>query len=575
MSSFRDILWGYPQGIINFVALFSSLFRILAGIVTGILIFFVIALFVNSVASIRVFGQELKYGIVGSVSQINPLDVSTDESSQLITSLIYSGLVSIDSQSGRITPELAETWEISPDGRKYTIFLRENIYWHDGELFTAEDVVNTYKIIQSGGDDTVLGAIMTGVQFQAIGDYQVQFTLPQVNAAFLELITIGILPEHLFRDYTYSRLVEQGDTISPIGTGPYQYVQKLGNKHNLRANQKYFKGAPEIKEISFTEFQTYAAAEVAFLKGTVMLLAPLEPAVVPKWINAATVASHVSLKKYVQANNTRVILFNLSGSLEEAENESLLVNIQLRQALAQSIDKNALVATLPGAKVAQGPFDSNSYVYNTELDKLLQFSQEDANKVFDKLGWKYEYSGAPFRTQKEKELGATLTFLDTPVNRQVAQNIRDQLLKVGFNLTLEGVTSENMQEAVIAKKEFEMLLFEIHSGIDPDQYGLWHSSQTTFPGLNLGGYKSTLVDNYLEKGRLQINAEKRLVTYKDFQKALVTEVPAIFLYHPSYYEVSFDIIDRKVSESFVDPSDRFSNIHTWKLVPGWRNWQTR
>ncbi|PIY17835.1 hypothetical protein COZ14_01790, partial [Candidatus Dojkabacteria bacterium CG_4_10_14_3_um_filter_Dojkabacteria_WS6_41_9] len=183
--------------------------------------------------------------------------------------------------------------------------------------------------------------------------------------------------------------------------------------------------------------------------------------------------------------------------------------------------------------------------------------------------------GASYRTKGDIELKITLTYLDTETNSEIAQNLRKQLLAEGINLLFNKVSEDVLLQQVLPQKEFELLLFEIHTGVDPDQYGLWHSSQTNFPALNLSEYNSSEVDTLLERGRLQTNLDKRTEIYKQFQERLTTDAVAIFLYHPAFYEVYFDIIDRKVPLTVSSSTDRFTGVNTWTLMPGWRNWQTR
>ncbi len=568
MHSIRDVLWAYPKYVMSFVRMFSFLFRILSGAALGLLLVACVWLVASGQAGRWLFGDTLRYGLISEVTQINPLEFGASDAEKTITNLLYNGLVTINA-NGQITPELADTWEVSPDGRTYTFFLKRDITWHDGTPFTAQDVVTTFQILQSGDKDTVLGEIAKSVECKQIGDYEVQFTLSQVNAAFFELMTIGLLPDHIYKDFTYARLVDQGDAITPIGTGPYVYAGQKDDVYTFRANTKYFKDVPAIKHVTIEVFDSYPLAEVALLSGKIHALAPLDLMNSSAILGDVQSGTHLKIQKYSEVNNTRLVLFNVAANKDKTQPPSVWLSVAMRQLVAQAINKTIVAQQIQGAVPAFGPYNKSSYAYNAEVESLLVYDPNVVKTSLEKLGWVYPYSGAPYRMLKEKELGFTLTFLDNQSNRIVAQNIKTQLGDVGINVTLDGITSEDMQQKVISQQDFEALLFEIHSGVDPDQYGLWHSSQTTFPGLNLGSYKSSLVDTLLQKGRLQIDRDKRLEVYQQFQKELVKDAPAIFLYHPAYYEANFDIIDRNVPEQVIDPSDRFMNVNTWKLVQSW------
>lgn len=564
----RDAIWGYPEIAIAIIRRFSLFFILLAGITVGTLTLLVLMGAVSAAQQRKLFTGELNYGVVGEIDVINALEVGPSDAEQVATKLLYNALVTID-ESGNIYPELAETWGISPDGRTYTFFLRKGIRWHDGYELTSKDVATTFDLLKSGDTETVLGAIAKEVEIKIIGLYEVSFTLKQVNAAFLELMATPILPEHLYTNISYSRLVELGDSILPVGTGPYRYMRRIDNAIYFESNPTYFKGSPSIKKITLKVYDTYNLAEKALLGGEIHMLSPIDVTHLERLQKLEQVSSRLLVESFVQANNIRLLLFNAQSASPLAKDKSF------RQAVAKAVDRATIAASVTGARIAYGPYDKSSYAYSPTVESLNGFATSESNGLLEKLGWTYAYSGAPYRSKGGEDLKITLTYLENETNKKVVTEIREQLKTVGINATLNGVTGDMMVQNVLPKKEFDLLLFEIHTGIDPDQYGLWHSSQTTFPGLNLGGYNSANIDSLLERGRLQTNRDKRLEIYYQFQQELVNDSIAIFLYHPAYYEVFFDIIDRKLPQTIVDPSDRLSSIHTWKLLPGWRNWQTR
>jgi peptide/nickel transport system substrate-binding protein len=529
----------------------------------GVLITLLLVSFVRGRLYARLFTGDYRIGVIGSYNVLNPLDVSATEPEQLLSTLVFNSLISIDS-IGRISSELAETWEISPDGRSYTFFLKKNIRWHDGSEFTAEDVIATFELLKSGDKDSLLGTLAQGLTVTPGGVYEVTIEIPQVNASFLELMTTPIVPDHIYGDFTFARLSETGDSFLPVGTGPY-IVQKVeGNMITLTRNKQYFKGIPRIGTVVVTHFASIAEAREAFFTARIHLLYPIDAALSREFTQTSQKSTRFLTAAIKKTNNVRLLVINTKMT---AENQSPIPFDQLyfRQALVQATDKQAIVDHVVGASLANGPYDITSSAYTAEVEKVLSYNQKEADAMLEKQGWTYPYSGALFRTKIDVELAFSLTFLDTAVNRSVATRLRDQYAKIGANVTLKGVTSEVLQQQVLPEKDYELLLFEMQTGIDPDQYGLWHSSQTTFPGLNLGSFASFEVDTLLEKGRLQTDRIKRDKIYVDFQLALVKQAPAVFLYHPSYFEAYFDIIDRKVAVAASEPSDRFSNIHEWRL----------
>lgn len=565
--SLRDILWQYPWWVLGIYHRFERFFLIIFGVLVGVLAYLLLSWQVQSRITRTMFDGQLRYGFVSTYDTPNPLRVGATDAEIFVGKLLFNGLIFAD-ESGNIFPELAETWSISPDGREYTFYLKRGVQWHDSVEFTAKDVATTFALLQSGASETVLGEIANDVEVGVRGLYEVTFTLKQVNAAFLELLATPILPDHIYGGITFSRALELGDSLPLVGTGPYRFVRKEGSVLLFNANRQYFKGAPEIRTIQVSTFPSYKLARTAFLSGKVHTITPISTTELDELEQMSNVSKRILIQQSVQSNNTRVLLFNVQeGKIGKNE--------YIRHAIAKAVNREYIMSLVPGSQEAYGPYGTNSYVYSSTVEAIHRHSVSEAGALLEKEGWKYPYSGAPYRVKSDSELQVTMTFLDSEISREIALEIRKQLARVGINVILKGIESESLLQNVLPQKEFELLFLEIHTGLDPDQYGLWHSTQSTFPGLNLSGQMSPKIDELLEKGRLQTNRLGRIEIYKQFQEVLVRDAVAVFLYHPSYFEASFDIIDRRLPQSISEPRDRYTDIHLWKLLPGWRNWQTR
>ncbi|PIY17245.1 hypothetical protein COZ14_03590, partial [Candidatus Dojkabacteria bacterium CG_4_10_14_3_um_filter_Dojkabacteria_WS6_41_9] len=165
----------------------------------------------------------------------------------------------------------------------------------------------TFELMKSGDTETTFGSLAKEVEVSVQGLYKVAFTLKQVNATFLELLLTPILPDHLYANLSYSRVVELGDSISSVGTGPYRLDRQDGHVLILKANQQYFKGTPKIPEIVIEVFSTYPLAEKAFLGGEVHVISPIEVHDISRLERVAKTSSHVIIQPIVEANNTRML----------------------------------------------------------------------------------------------------------------------------------------------------------------------------------------------------------------------------------------------------------------------------
>lgn len=186
----------------------------------------------------------LVYGS-GDYTRINP---AMDEHCE-INLLLFDGLTAHDGDNN-VVPALAESWDYDEDTFTYTFHLRENVLWHDGEAFTADDVKFTIDaIIDPDNGSENAPNYEDVVSINVIDDLTVAFTLDAPNAAFLDYMTMAILPEHLLNG-------EDMQTASffraPIGTGPYKLAEwDVGQSIIMTANDDYFLGEPKIKTVIF------------------------------------------------------------------------------------------------------------------------------------------------------------------------------------------------------------------------------------------------------------------------------------------------------------------------------------
>lgn len=189
-------------------------------------------------------GSTLVYGS-GDYTRINP---AMDEHGE-INVLLFDGLTDHDGD-GQVIPRLAERWDYDPDTLTYTFYLAQGVTWHDGQPFAAEDVKFTYEAIMdpdNGSENAPNYEDVTDIT--VIDDHTVSFTLSAVNTAFLEYMTMAILPQHLLEGED----MQTSDFFrAPVGTGPYKLESwDVGQSITLVKNPDYFAGAANIDTIVF------------------------------------------------------------------------------------------------------------------------------------------------------------------------------------------------------------------------------------------------------------------------------------------------------------------------------------
>ncbi len=167
------------------------------------------------------------------------------------------------------------------------------------------------------------------------------------------------------------------------------------------------------------------------------------------------------------------------------------------------------------------------------------------------------------RPLKTVPLQITLTTSNKFPLEQVAEVLKDNWQAIGAEVILDKVSLSDLQTNVLAKREFEILLFGEALGSIPDPFPFWHSSQLEYPGLNITGYKSKTADNYLEEAREASAEEERTANLEKFQNTLLKSLPAVFLVRPDYVYLLDDKVRGFAVEKITEPSKRFSTIEEW------------
>jgi len=174
-------------------------------------------------------GGILRLGVIGRPSYVNPVLAQSNDCDKDLIELIYDGLYSIDGQ-GKLIANLSEKTEISEDGRTYIIFLKDNVYWHDGMAFTADDVIFTIETIQDPSIRSPLRLNWAGVVVEKLGTHVVRFNLKSPYEPFLQNLTLKIIPKHIWENIESRNFLSADYNLKPIGTGPYLFNSLEKNK---------------------------------------------------------------------------------------------------------------------------------------------------------------------------------------------------------------------------------------------------------------------------------------------------------------------------------------------------------
>jgi len=500
--------------------------------------------------------------LVGQPAYINPVLAQSDVDRD-ISKLIYSGLFTYNQQL-ELVPDLAERYEISEDLKTYTIYLRPNVKWHNGNELMADDIVYTYETIKDPEYNSPYYSSFKGVSVERVDDFTVRFNLNEPFSPFLSSLTIGILPAHLWNDLTATNFRLTEYNTKPIGTGPYLFKEltkdRSGNikTYMLTRNENYYGHLPYIDKITLKFYESFEAAVTAAQNNSVE-----GTSYVPKNLKD-------SLKKNDNITVYQLLLPQYTAVFLNQKN-SLLKTKELREALAYATDKNQILAEVldNDGVITNSPILEGFPGFNPDVKKY-EFDMAKAADTLEQAGWKIP-EGGTVRQKNGLEFKFSLTTVDQPEYIKTANILKQNWEKIGASIELRIMNTSRVDKEVIKPRNYEAFLYGEIVGADPDPYPFWHSSQSLSGGLNLSNYFNKDADKLLEEARQLNNADERAKKYVDFQNILAEELPAIFLYSPTYDYGVNEKIKGISQERITVPSDRFNGIEEWyiKTKLGW------
>ncbi len=516
-------------------------------------------------------GGEISEAVVGTPRSLNPiLSVSNDVDNDL-TRLLFSRLFTVDG-SGRVVPDLVDRFEISADQKTYAFTMRDNARWHDGEPLTADDVLFTFALIQDPAWKSPLLPLLKDVKFEKTDERTVTLTLAEPYAQFLSRLNFGILPRHVWKDVQPQDAAMAEASLKPVGSGPFKYADMRRDKRGfvlsyvIERNADYYKEAPYLEKIAFHFYPDYATALEALRKRQVQSLS-----FVPRDMRAELSGlSHV-LPVSLELPQVTAVFFN-------TRNNDALKERDVRRALTMAIDKVRILFDVLGGDghpLDRPPIPGMSATSSSPVP----FRIDEAGALLDGLGWKVDPEDGLRKKDVDKDpktdpltLTVALTTVDQPENLNVASIIRNGWAALGVEATVNAVPASEIHRTVIKPREYEALLYGQLMGTDPDLYPFWHSSQVQDPGLNLAMFANASADRALEEARRTADPAARKDAYRTFLGVLADEIPAAFLYSPSYTYPMPAELHGFTGTRVASPSDRFATVTGWYLETS-RNWK--
>ena len=436
----------------------------------------------------------------GDYTRINP---AMDEHGE-ISLLLFDGLTAHDG-GNRVVPGLAKDWTFDADTCTYTFYLEEGVTWHDGQPFTAGDVKFTIEAVMDPANGSENAPNYEDVaEITVVDDYTVSFRLDAPNAAFLDYMTMAVLPRHLLEG---EDMQESDFFRNPVGTGPYRLERwDEGQAITLVKNENYFKGCANIDRIIF-KIVTDDNARAMQMRSGELDLALLTPRDAANFEGDGDYAVY-----HMTTSDYRGILFNF-------RNPYWTANRDIIPAICCALDRQAILdaVVLGHGIVAYGPLQRN--IYNNEDVERYAYDPERAKRILEDAGCTMGADG--FYERGGGEIGFVLSVgAGDQVRLDMARAAAQQLREAGINCTVE-------VPAVVDWGGQMAYLIGWGSPFDADDHT--YKVFGTGKGANYSGYSNADVDRWLTRARQSDDPAVRAEAYDRFQEALANDPPFAFL----------------------------------------------
>lgn len=494
----------------------------------------------------------------GQIDTLNPL-YATTEPEIAASRLMFSSLYGFDT-TGKLNKNLADSLSVDETGKIYTIKMHPNTYWHDGVQLTAKDVAFTINLIKKPAAMSPLRINWQDVEVRAVDDMTVEFRLPALYAAFPYALTFAVLPAHILEDIPAGAVRENAFSRNPVGSGPFSFrlVQTIGGQTGYKivqmvANEKYFKGKPKVSRFEIHAHPTAEKALASLKSGAVNALSGLPQS------QAETVSKEgYSISKH-KINSGVYALFNTArpGLNEKA------VRKALQLATDTKVLRNQLPVSVPKLDL---PFVSGQLT-GDGVPSAPDTNKEQAATLLDDAGWKLVDG---IRQKDGQKLTLTITTTKDESYEKTMGSLAAQWRGLGVvvatNVIDPSSAGANFVQSILQPRNYDVLIYELLIGADPDVYAYWHSSQVGSTGYNFSNYSNPTADAALASARSVLSPELRNIKYKTFAQTWLDDVPAIGLYQPvEIYATSRHIESMSESMPFVTPADHYADVLQWSV----------
>jgi peptide/nickel transport system substrate-binding protein len=531
-------------------------------------VFSLLALNDRYLASTPIAGGTLVEGIIGTPRFVNPV-LAVTRADLDMTALIYSGLMKI-SPEGELVPHLAESVTINDEGTVYNIVMRKDARFHDGTPLTARDVTFTIALVQDATLKSPLRGNWVDIVVEEINEYEINIVLEEPYAPFIENLTLGILPRHIWSELPIEQIPFSERNTNPIGSGPFSVESIARTKSGIIESYTLERSAFAVVPAKI------AKVETIFYASENELVAGYEAGKFHSSAYLPATFTHTLAETKKGTAVTELSLPRIFAIFINQNHTPALRDLGARQALSMAINRQAIVQSvlydygvpttypLPAKHFAVQSTSSTPEI--TKVDSATSTSAQ-AVAILEEAGWRKNDNGV-----WEKRIGGEMTPLqvtlrttNNAISGQTAEAVAKDWRAIGVEVQLEQFEQTDLLQNIIRPREYQTLLFGFEMSRSIDLFPFWHSSQREDPGLNIAQYANIEVDSLLSKARTSTDPAIRTQSSQEAVAIIASELPAIFLFTPTSTYITPDTVKTSDMNDISRPHERFMNIAQWHM----------
>ena len=487
-------------------------------------------------------GGTVRIGIGGSPDSLNPGNGLLSEA-YVLYELVYDTPIAINA-AGEFVPELATDWSVSDDGLTWTMHIRDDAVFHDGEPVTADDVAFSIQLYKDTPDFPYLPSYASYFEtIEAPDPTTVVLTTADPLGAFeAQIVFMYVLPKHIWETVD-DPLEFQNQEM--IGSGPFKLLENKRREFTrLGANLDYWKGRPNIDEVDFITYRNSDARVQALTNGDVDAISEFPPTAVPALQNAEGVTVHVA--DIAAGGDLRDILLNMVSSDNcptddggKCTGHPALQDVEVRRALAMAMDKQNIidVALLGLGSIGVGFVPPGLGEYFIGTDASPAYDVDGANALLDQAGYT-DTDGDGIRECKSGQDCPTgdLTFRfnypdDIDTAPREAELISDMWEQIGVKIEIGALDSDTLTSICCPAFDYDVILWGWGSDPDPGFLLGVTTCQEIPTGYSETGYCDEGYDQlYAQQGR-EVDRAARIEIVHQMQQQLLDDVPYIVPYY--------------------------------------------